>query len=107
MVDLAPLLGLARLQDNSCIRIPTISISRENVADWPFSANILLESQRGASDLVKIWISYLDLLIMFEHSLLSEWITRPLLQAHRPFVSSSTLARGVVSWTIIKNPGTR
>ena len=84
-------------------------VTREDVAVWPYSVNILLEFSsflaslhwpQGDTDLGKFGVSYFELLLMFEiyvgHKLYAEKAVRPHLRPRRPlffWVSSWYRAR--------------
>ena len=94
------LVPLVFLDSTWCTLYP-LPITREDVAVWLHSVNILLEFSsflasmywpQGDTDLGKFGISYFELLMMFEiyvgHRLHAEKAVRPHLRPRRPLVFS-------------------
>ena len=99
IVDHVTLLGPPGFLDSTWCALHLLSITREDVAVWPYSVNILLEFSpflaslhwpQGDTDLGKFGISYFELLLMFEiyvgHRLHAEKAVRPHLRPRRPLV---------------------
>ena len=83
--------------DSTWCTLYPIPITREDVAVWPYSVNILLEFSsflaslhwpQGDTDLGKFGVSYFELLLMFEiyvgHRLYAEKAVRSHLRPRRP-----------------------
>ena len=100
-VDLASLPGPPGFLNNSWIQVDAGRITGIDVAAWPYSVHIFIHFTSflstlhwpyGAVDLGHFWISFLELLILFEqwagHRLLGEKVTRPHVRANRPFFTS-------------------
>ena len=99
IVDNATLPGPPGFLDSTWCTLYPLPITRENVAVWPYSVNILLELSsflaslrwpQGDTDLRKFGISYFELLLMFEiyvgHRLHAEKAIRTHLRPRRPLV---------------------
>ena len=101
IVGCASLPGSPGYLDCSWCNITSTPITQEDVAAWPYSANILLEFTsllaslhwpHGGGDLGKYGISFFELLIMIElfwgHRLNCEKVIHPHLRAKRPLIGS-------------------
>ena len=97
-VDLASLPGPPGFLGGPWIQVHGGGIAGADIAAWPYSAGILctftaflrtLHWPTGSEDMGHFWVSFLELLILFEqwagHRLLSEKVTRPHVRANRPF----------------------
>ena len=108
ILDHANLPGPPGFFDSTWCTLYPLSITREDVAVWPYSVNILLEFSsflaslhwpQGGTDLGKFGISYFELLLMFEiyvgHRLHAEKAVRSHLRPRRPlFFSGFPLGKG-------------
>ena len=108
-VDLASLPGPPGFLNCTWIQVDDGPISRDDVAAWPYSVGILirftsflrhLHWPSGSVDMGHFGVSFLELLILFEHwaghRLLSEKVTRPHVRAGRPIsVSSVPVSEGI------------
>ena len=108
-VDLASLPGPPGFLNSTWIQVDDGPISRDDVAAWPYSVGILirftsflrhLHWPSGSVDMGHFGVSFLELLILFEHwaghRLLSEKVTRPHVRAGRPIsVSSVPVSEGI------------
>ena len=99
IVDYATLPGPPGFSGSTWCTLYPLSITREDVAVWPYSVNTILEFSsflaslhwpQGDSDLGKFGISYFELLLMFEiyagHRLHAEKAIRSHLRPRRPLV---------------------
>ena len=101
IVDHATLPGPPGFLDSTWCTLYPLPITREDVAVWPYSVNILLEFSsflaslhwpQDGTDLGKFGVSYFELLLMFEiyagHRLHAEKAVRPHLRPRTPLVFS-------------------
>ena len=121
IVDYASLPGPPGFLGSTWCTLYPITITREDVAVWPYSVNILLEFSsflaslhwpQGDSDLGKFGISYFELLLMFAiyagHRLHVEKTVRSHLRPRRPlvffWVSSWSRARDQARVSVSSQP---
>ena len=103
-VDLASLPGPPGFLNFTWVQVDAGHIAGDDIAVWPYSVGILvkftsflntLHWPSGFVDLGHFGISFLELLILFEHwaghRLLGEKVTRPHVRAGRPISVSSVL----------------
>ena len=103
IVDSATLPGPPNFLSSTWCTLDPLPITAEDVAAWPYSADILLVFSsflasllwpQGVSDLGKFGISYFELLLMFEvfsgFRLQTEKTVRPHLRSRRPLVFFSS-----------------